>query len=268
MSLSPGQSAELGKLKRLERQYEGIAKTSSNAEQKHRALVELKKIKDRIDELDPQGQFESSGMGNTARGGASAGASRPSATDLSQYKILSRFTVERASPHSTDYDVNLLYTILTAWESVFMTALFDKHTRLDYSLNAERDTHFALVGNIKRHLKSLVDTIEDHHQATRDDSKEQLFEMKRRYYRVYLNEGAAFLKKMKTFWEDIDQDVLARGTKCTNYNDRIHFDQYETRSFLDGSTVGEVIHVSVVFLNEAIRALRLPVLTDKEDRPF
>ena len=268
MSLMPSQKQELEKLKRLERQYEGIARTSTNADQKHRSLVELKKIKDRIDELDPQGEFESSGQGNAARATSSSGASRQSATDLSQYKVLSRFPVERASPHSTDYDVNLLYTILTAWEKVFMTALFDKHTRLDDSLNSERDTHFALLGNIKRHWKSLTDTIEDHHTATRDDSKEQLFEMKRRYYRVYLNEGAAFLKKMKAFWEDIDEDVMMRGTKCTNYSDQVRFDQYEEKSFLEGSSIGEVIHISVLFLNEAIKALRLPVLTDKEERPF
>ena len=266
MSFSPSQSQELGKLKRLERQYEGIARTSSNAEQKHRALVELKKIKDRIDELDPQGEFESSGQGGAARAGNSS--SNTSVTDLSQYKVLSRFPVERASTHSSDYDINLLYTILTAWEKVFMTALFDKHTRLDYSLNSERDTHFALLGNLKRHHKSLTDTIEDHHMATRDDSKEQFFEMQRRYYRVYLNEGAAFLKKMKTFWEDINEDVLNRGTKCTNYNDRIRFDQYEEKSFLEGKTIGEIIHIAVVFLNEAIKALRLPVLNDKDERPF
>lgn len=265
MSLSSGQSQELNKLKRLERQYEGIAKTSSNAEQKHRALVELKKIKERIDELDPQGEFESSGQAGAARTGS---ASQPSATDLSQYKVLSRFPVERASAHSTDYDINLLYTILTAWEKVFMTALFDKHTRLDYSLNSERDTHFALLGNIKRHSKSLTDTIEDHHMATRDDSKAQLFEMQRRYYRVYLNEGASFLKKMKTFWEDIDQDVLNRGTKCTNYNERMQFDQYEEKSFLESKTIGEIIHIAVVFLHESVKALRLPVLNDKDERPF
>jgi hypothetical protein len=147
-----------------------------------------------------------------------------------------------------------------------MTALFDKLVKLDYSLNSERDTHYAFLANVKRYQKTLIETLEDYHSATREDAKLQLAEMRRRYSRQYMNEGAAYLRKLKSFWEGIDSDVKAHGTKCTNREDRLSFDsRFESESFLKGETVESVIHKAVIFLNEAIRVLRLPELPEKKD---
>jgi hypothetical protein len=259
MAFTEAQLTEITKLKKLERTYEGIVKTSMSSDQVQRAKIELKKIKDRITELDPNdvySQVESNSSSN----------SNSSANTFDKYQMLSRFPMQRASAHSSDADINLMYTILHAWETVFMTALFDKHVKLDYSLNSERDTHYSILANVKRYQKTLIETLEDYHMATREDAKLQLVEMKRRYSRQFLNEGAAYLRKVKAFWDNIDSDAKSHGTKCTNRDDRVSFDlRFETESFLKGETVETVIHKAVIFLSEAIQALRLPELPEKKE---
>jgi len=258
MGLSQAQIDELEKMKKLERTYEGIVKTSRSPDQVQRSQVELKKIKDRIRELDPGNLFE--GMRN-AEDAKSPTTSNP----FEGYSMLSRFKLQRASTHSNDADINMMFSIINAWETVFMTALFDKHVKLDYSLNNERDTHYAILSNVKRYLKTLSETIEDYQSAVREDAKLQLVEMKRRYARQFLNEGAVYLRKIKSFWEHIDADVQSHGTMCTNREDRVSFDpRFEAESFLKGETVETVIRKAVVFLNEAIKVLRLPELPDKK----
>ncbi|MDH4199386.1 MAG: hypothetical protein OEV66_03310 [Spirochaetia bacterium] len=260
MGLSQEQITEIGKLKKLERTYDGIIKTSTNGDQLQRAKIELKKIKDLMDSMDPNGIYSEIQAGENKR------SSRVDENPFAQYEMLSRFTLERASSHSSDADINMMYSIVKSWDSVFMTALFDKHVKLDYSLNSERDTHYAILANVKRYQKTLIETVEDYQTATREDAKLQLSEMKRRYSRQFLNEGAAYLRKLKSFWENIDKDIKEHGTKCTNRDDKIAYDlRFESESFLKGETVETVVHKAVIFLNEAIKALRLPELPDKKE---
>lgn len=260
MVFTEAELAELLKLKKLERTYDGIIKTSNNPDQVQRAKVELKSILDRIAEVDPNDVYadyiyEQERM-----------QKRTDANPFASFEMLSRFKLERASANSSDTDINMMYSIIKAWESVFMTALFDKHVKLDYSLNSERDTHYAFLANVKRYQKTLIETMEDYQSATREDARLQLSEMKRRYSRQFLNEGAAYLRKIKAFWERINQDVKAHGSMCSNREDRIAFDlRFETESFLKGETVEMVIHKAVIFLNEAIKALRLPELPEKKE---
>ncbi len=260
MSLTSEQKDHLIKLKKLERQFEGIIKTTQNAEQLHRSKVELKKVKDLIDEIDPNGAYDDI-YESTIKPSATSSA------NLNKYTVLSKFPLQKASPHSTNADVNMMHTILDAWETVFMSALFDKHVKLDYSLTSERDTHYSHLANLKQYFRALVDTTEDHHNATREDSRLQLAEMKRRYSRQYLHEGANYLRKLKKFWEDIDRDVQNQGTKCTNWHEQMSVDdRFEEDSFLMKLSVANVIHQSAVFLSESLDALRLPAIPDQSDR--
>lgn len=259
MGLNEEQKNELVKLKKLERQFEGIIRTTQNPGQLQRSKAELKKIRDRIDTLDPNGEYDDIYE-------ASIKAKSSASSGMEKYSILSKIPPEKASPHSTNEDVNMMYTILHAWETIFMSALFDKHVKLDYSLTSERDTHYSYLANIKQYHRALVDTIEDQFNATREDSKMQLNEMKRRYARQYLHEGATYLRKLKEFWEDIDQDVANQGTKCTNWSDRVTVDKrFEEESFLTDKTVGEAIHMTALFLKESLEAMRLPAIPDKHE---
>ena len=258
MTLSSNLTEELTKLKKLEKQYEGLIRTSRSAEQLQRTKVDLRKIKERIEELDPHGLFEAAPQIDSPK----KSSNEP---DFSKYALLKRFPMEKISPSSTDKDVNLMFTILRAWEGVFMTALFDKHVKLDYSLNNERDTYYALLSNCKRYERMFAETQEDYNTATRDDAKVQLLEMRRKYARQYLNEGAVFLRKLKDFWADIDEDIKGHGAKCTNRNELIDYDtRFEEHSFLNKQSVATVVQKSVVYLKEAIDVLRLPEIPKQE----
>ncbi|MES0490365.1 MAG: hypothetical protein ABUK01_10260 [Leptospirales bacterium] len=260
MALSSKLTEELTKFKKLEKQYEGLIRTSRSAEQLQRSKVELKKIKERIEELDPHGLYEAAPT-------LDDGKKSSNEPDFTKYTLLRKFPMTLICPSSTDKDVNLMYTILRAWEGVFMTALFDKHVKLDYSLNNERDTHYSILANCKRYEKMFAETQEDYNIATRDDAKSQLLEMRRRYARQYLNEGATFLRSVKNFWADINEDIGNHGTKCTNRTELIAYDpRFEEHSFLNSQSVATVVQKSVVFLGEGIDALRLPEIP-KTDHP-
>jgi len=252
MAFTFEQIEELKKLKKFEKQYEGIIRTSVNGQQQQRAKIDLKKIKDRINEIDPKSLYTDTTI--DSKSGNDSGVN-----PLAKYSVLSMFQLEKASPNCTDLDINLMHTIIYYWEKIFMIALGDKHVKLDFSLNAEREAHYPMLTNLKRYHKAMVDTIEDHAKATREDAKNQLADMKRRYGRQFLNDGVVFLRKVKEFWDAIDQDIKSHGIKCNNARDHLSFDlRFEEESFLKGSTNSEVIAKSVIYLAEGLSALRLP----------
>ena len=256
MSLTEEETEEVIKLQKLSKQYEGLIRTSRNPEQLKRSKIELKKIVDRLEELCPDGVPDNLG--------APQQKSLSDAEKLQQYELLSQFSVEKASPNCDDKDVNMLSTILKVWEAEFAPANSDSHVKLEFSLSAERDSHYAILENMKRSLKTLVETIEDFHRATRDDFKAQLRDMKSRYTRHYLSEGMAFLKRLREFWKKIDDDIASGGQSCLNKEDDVRFNRkFEEATFFEGYTVAKVVSSSNLFLNEAIDSLNLPDIARK-----
>ncbi len=255
MALTEEQTQEVIKLQKLDKQYEGLIRTSKNAEQVHRAKVELKRIRDRIDELCPDG---------VPADLTSAPTPKLSEADrLRQYNVLSQFSIQKASPNCDNADVNLMHTILSVWENEFVPGTGDGHLKLDFSLSSERDSHYALLENNKRYLKSLTETVEDYAGATRDDFKLQLRDMKDRYTRHYLSEGATFLKRARDFWKKIHEDISNGGHACMNKQDTIKFDKrFEAATYLDNYEIPRAVEVAYTFLREAIDALNLPELPD------
>lgn len=255
MALTEEQTQEVLKLQRLDKQYEGLIRTSRNAEQQKRAKIELKKIRDRIDELCPDGV--------PADLNAVAAPVVSEADRLNSYTVLSKFSIQKASPNSDNNDVNLMYTVLQVWENEFIPGTGDGHLKLDFSLSSERDSHYAILENQKRYLKQLVDTVEDYAAATRDDFKLQLRDMKDRYTRHYLGEGATFLKRIREFWKKIHEDIQQGGHACMNKNDVVKFDRrFEGATFLEGYPVPKLVETAYIFVKEAIDALNLPDIPD------
>ncbi|MDH5716359.1 MAG: hypothetical protein OEZ22_01835 [Spirochaetia bacterium] len=258
MSLTEEQKEEVKRLQTLAKQYEGIIKTSRNSEQLNRAKIDLKKIRDRIDTLCPDGiPANLLTEKNTSQ--------KPNINQtIEKYEVLSRFSVEKASPHCEDDEINLLSSIIKVWEAEFLSALAESHIKLDFSTSNERDSHYATLENVKRQLKILTDTIEDYHAANREDMKLQLRDMKQRYTRHFLNEGALLIKKYHEFWKVVREDIVTGGNRCLNKDDKIEYNiKFEKPTFLEGLPVSQVIKISEQFLSEAISALRLPNIPSK-----
>ncbi|MDH5719032.1 MAG: hypothetical protein OEZ13_00270 [Spirochaetia bacterium] len=263
MSLTEEQKKEIIKLQNLAKQYEGIIRTSRNEVQLNRSKIDLKKIKDRIDELCPNG-IPASLVERSSSHTEKVNINRT----IEKYEILSRFTVEKISPHCEDDEINLLASIFNVWEIEFLPALGESHIKLDFSMSNERDSHYSGIESFKRQLKVLIETIEDYHSAVRDDVKLQLKDMKQRHTRAFLNEGALLIKKYRDFWKIINNDIRTGGNRCLNKNDIVEFNlRFEKPTFLQGLPIPQVINMTEKFLVEAIDALRLPEIpTAHENR--
>ncbi|MDW8305998.1 MAG: hypothetical protein RML34_02895 [Leptospiraceae bacterium] len=256
MGLSEAQKQELIKLQKIFKQYEGIVRTSRDPEQISRAKKEMKKIQDQIQLLAPEGVspedlvVSSQGSGKTK-----------------QFHVLGDFPMSKASPHCDDEEVNLLYTAMLVWEREFIPAQGDTHTKLDFSWSMERDSHYAVLENCKRHLKSLTDTLESYQKATRDDLKMQLRDMRQRYTRHFLQEGAQFFRKLRDFWKKVQQDIKEGGTRCLNKDDTIYFDRkLEQASYFQGKKVRDMVDTTVTFLEEVLGALNVPEMKSPQDK--
>ena len=261
MELTNEQKEEVIRLDKLRKQYEGLIKTSRNADQLHRSKIDLKKIYDRLQELCPDGVPASlSGGGNLT------GSSPRNVNDrLVDYEILSEFKVGRITPNCDDDEINLLGMIMKIWEEEFIPALLDSHTKLDFSFSSERDSHYSILENLKRQQKLLINSIEDYSAASREDLKAQLREMKQRHARHLMHESAVFLKKVIQFWKTVKDDIQHGGMGCTNKNEEILFDRkFETATYLNHRTVERAISMAVTFLTEALEVLNLPELPVKK----
>jgi len=262
MAYTPEEIEEIQKLQKLVKQYEGLIRISRNTEQLNRTKVELKKIKDRLEILCPNGVPDNLVIETTLAG---ASSKRDPHEILKSKPTLSDFPFQKACKHCDDVDVNLLHTILNVWEEEFVPAMGDAHIQLEFSLANERDAHYSNLENIKRQLKILVDTTEDYTNASKEDMKVQLREMRQRYTRHYLQEGYNFLKKIREFWNKLSNDVQSGGTLCMNKDDMIHFNKkFETATYLNGLSAKDIIVKGFIFLCEAIEILNIPSLPTKK----
>ncbi|MCS6972183.1 MAG: hypothetical protein NZL89_04085 [Leptospiraceae bacterium] len=266
MALTEEQQKELLTLHKLSRQYEGIIRTTRNPEQLQRAKIELKKIRDKMEAIAPGGTAEK--ILQSLAQSQSTASRRRTLEDLGQYyPTLAQMPMARISPNSDELEINILGSVLNAWENTFYPAL--TKIKLDFALSAERDSHFTILEGLKRQMKILCETIEDFPKAVREDSKAQLKEMRIRQQRQFLFDGGNFLKKLYEFWKAIYEDIQANGPKCFNKDDHIQIDtRLESSNYFQGKSVRETARFTVMFLHEAIQALNLPELPTDKNRPL
>ncbi|HRP68400.1 MAG TPA: hypothetical protein PLY93_02600 [Turneriella sp.] len=258
MPLSEAQKTELLTLQKLARQYEGIIRTSRNADQQGKAKIELKKIRDKIEAIAPGGAADEFLAANPQQTGG-YGRKKELEDLTSTYPTLAKMPMARITPNSDELEINILGSVLMAWESTFYPAL--GKIKLDFALSAERDSHFTVLESLKRQMKILIETIEDVQRAVREDSKAQLRDMRLRQQGQFMFDGGSFLKKVYEFWKAVYEDIQANGPKCFNKDDSIIVDtRLEVANYFHGKSVRETARFTVMFLHEAIEALNLPDL--------
>ncbi|MBL8034590.1 MAG: hypothetical protein JNJ69_12875 [Leptospiraceae bacterium] len=259
MSLSEAQKTELLTLQKLSRQYEGIIRTSRNADQQNKAKIELKKIRDKMEAIAPGGAADQFLQTAAASAGPVYGKKKSIEDIGASYPTLAKMPMARITPNSDELEINVLGSVLSAWEQTFYPAL--GKIKLDFALSAERDSHFTVLEGLKRQMKILIETIEDYFKAVREDSKTQLRDMRTRQQRQFMFDGGTFLKKIHEFWKAVYEDIQANGPKCFNKDDHIQVDsRLEASNFFQGKSVRETARFTVMFLHEAIEALNLPDL--------
>ncbi len=254
MDLTNEQRAEVTSLQKVVKQCEGVIRTSQNSEILRRVKVDLKKAKDRLEYLCPEGipaKLVSSGKVSEKRPTLEA--------IIKNYSIISQFPIQKLSPNCENDDINFLTTIIRTWDMRLSPALSEQYVTLDFSIVSERDAFHVEIENLKWQMKTLADSIEDYTLAVRPESKEQLREIKVRQSRSFITTGSNFLKKLYNFWNRVYQDAVNTGYLCTNLNSVLHLGPgLEVLPFLEGQTITDVLKVLTTYLQEALSLLNPP----------
>lgn len=250
-------SEKIEKLRKTIKQYEGIVRTSTNADTISRLKKELAKMNNELKLLVPEGYEYEEPAQTTAK------RKKSIPEKINEYSMLSSFNFSAFVQGNDEEDIEILAFIMKYWEEEFMPALGESHIKLEFSLSAERDHHYMEVENINRELGIMKESVEDYLQAIREDVKMQMRETKRKHSRYLLFEAAKFLKKQKEFWQKIKDDITFGGQTCLNPGDKIYFDpKFEKATYFEGYSVKEVIERAILYMEEAIDLLNLPELPE------
>ena len=267
MDLNQDQLSEIDKLTRYIKQMEGIVRTSPNPDQVARVKRELQKYREKLKvmypDFDPgQQQVDDVRKELGLDGGGSSGSSAGSKSESSAitgHDILDKFPVAKASPNCSDHDVNFLATILHVIQKEYWPAICEQHTRMDFSLNQERDTVRHHLDTALRNLKILTETIEEYAQAEKQDFREQLLKMKNKQTRVFLFETNDMLRLLREFMRKVADDIHQNGSGVQNKSDRIQFNaKFEDATMLDGYSIRDAVLEFLELLDQTIAQLRLP----------
>ena len=254
MNLTNEQQTEVTSLQKIIKQCEGITRTSQNSDILRRVKIDLKKAKDRLNYLCPEGvpaELLSSHKVVTQK--------RTLETMIQDYSILSQFAIQKLSSHCDNDDTNLLATIIRTWDASLSPALSDQHVTLDFSIISERDAFHTEIEHLKWQMKTLARSIEDYTLVIRQDSKIQLHELKTRQSRNFMITGSNFLKKLHHFWRMVYENAVNEGYLCANLEDVVHFNLgVETVPLLEGQTVTNVLKILTTYLQEALEVLNPP----------
>ena len=267
---------EVQKILKYLKNMEGIIRTSGNAEQKARVQKELAKQRARlaaiVPGLDATRMNSTQIMAELEMSAAPAGGGSSSGTGGGQTvgggnSVLSKFVIDKASPHSTDPDVNFLAAVFTAIQKEYWPAISEQHCQLDFSRGADRDALRTQLENVFRNMKVLLETIEEYAAAEQQDFREQLLKMKNRQTRAFIFDGNDMLRKIREFMEPLLEDIEVGGGIITNKTASIRFNpRYEDATVLEGSAVADGVQEFAQFVKEAIQHLNLPQLKKKDPR--
>ena len=260
-NLSPDQKAEIQKILKFVKNMEGIIRTSPSAEQKSRVQKEMGRYRERIGQI--VGRYDASrksadeiandlGLG----GGAQLEVERRGGSD---FPVLEKYTVQKASPNSSDPDVNFLSTALKVLQKEYWPVISDQHAKLDFSNGQERDSIRNQLDNVIRNMGVLTETIEEYSTAEKQDFREQLLKMKNRQTRSFIFEANEMLRKLREYLAKIVGDMQSGGGSVINRNEGLKFNaRYEEATMLEGRTIAEGLVEFHQFVDEAIQFLKLP----------
>lgn len=165
MPLSQEQLLELQKLQKAVTQLESILKVSGNEEQRRRITSDIKKYRERMQQISPEGMPDEVHLGATQSSTSAKNITDSVKSNTPKGKgILDSFPVMKISPSSNDTEINFIGTLINAMDIEYLPILNDTHIKLDYSHATERDAVVKHMENIRRNLKVLTETIENTHK--------------------------------------------------------------------------------------------------------
>lgn len=262
---------EVEKLVKFLKQMEIVAKTSTNPTQVERVKKDIGRYRQKLGELVPDyklGKISLDQLSKQGSVGPSESISSVSTQDFtassaqsSTSSVADLIPDERASPHSTDPDVNFATAVIRIILREYWPAVTEQHVRMDFTSSQERQAFRFKIDNVVRSLKTLTETIEEYATAEKADFREQLFKMKNKQSRLFLFEANDVFRELKSFLGKHIEELQRDGTAIKNPNDLIKFDRnYEDASWLENKTVRDAIYDFFNLVDYSIKKLNIPTL--------
>jgi hypothetical protein len=266
MALTSEQFQELQKFQKMLKQLEKIYNVSLNDSQKKRVSKDIEKYKEKILKISPDGipesipVFNKMGFKKTSKAeDDSHAASYHSPNILTRENVLSNIAVMKASPHSTDPEINYLSTLINLMESEYVPILGDSHIKFDFSHINERDNVIKHLENIQRTMKVLTETIEEYALSDKQDFKEQLGRMKNKQSRIFISEAGEMFNTFKEFLGGLNNELTSGGSIIMNLDEKIHFNpRFEKATLLEGKSIAEALTQFYEFTIAVLDTINVP----------
>lgn len=178
---------------------------------------------------------------------------------LNKNKYMNKIKIEKASPSSDNHEINLISSIIKEFENRYWNILSDRHTKMDFTNSAERDTFFTKLEELKRNVKLVVEYIEDSLSSQSQDYASKMRSMRVKQERILLVEFHNFFQEIKAFLANLIEDMDRNGNIVLNPNDRLEFTRLDdVPIFFRGKTTKDAIRILFDFVTEMESSIKLP----------
>ena len=250
------------KLEEIMKKLEGVYKSTIDGEQKERVGIEINRVKGRIKNIEEFGPEEVLNENEDSEEyiikELDALTGNTEKDRKKEYKILSKFTIQKAHPESSDSEVNAAIIYIEIFEVEFLGALSDYYLKLDYYHSKERDKFYNTLENVKRFIREYIHTLDEIKDAKNNSYLEKLKLMKNKHSRSLLIDSVKFITGVDGFIEKLIQDYDSNGNIITNAEEKISFSNIEGKRLLNNWTIIDALRYIKEFCEEFIDAISLP----------
>jgi len=246
----------LEQLKSILRQLEGVYKSSVDPKQKERVKADIERLKSKIKDLEEFG--EESILDTDQKEEEEVVETVEKSEEEKEYKILSRFPVEKVHPESNEFEVNAAITYINVFENEFWGALSDFHLKLDYFHSRERDKFYNKLETVKRYIREYMNILGEFKETLNPTYREKLQLMKNKHARALLIDSVKFIRGIEEFLTRLIADAEEGGNIIMNPDDVIRFSKIEGNKVLNNWKILDALKFIRDFCNEFLDVIHLP----------
>ena len=246
---------ELKQLNKLIRQYETVYRTTPDADQRERAVRQLKEMKSYRSKILAVNEIDRDKIEETAE----------SRDDLAAFPILQKLLAGDTSGVE-DLEIARIMLYARHFQTEYLPFLTEKQLKCDFKFSMDRDGFYRRFQELDRRIKDYQD------ERRRLDagvfSKDMETEIRKRGFklkRVIAVEASRFFRSLMRFSRELVEDVNGDGVKCLNGEREVEFDQIEGRKSLEGRSILEALELLGSLAAEVVAFLNIPEIETQEN---
>lgn len=256
---------ELKRLNKLIRQYEAMARTAPDADQRERVQRQLREFQEFREKILAVNVINERDLEESA----------PAEEPLDQYPVLdvlvsnnstlppgnriASFAAKDTAPTSLQNEMFHLTLYAGYFEQEFLPFLTEKQLKLDLKFSMDRDAFYNSFESLQRKVADYRDAHKS--IAAGIVSRDLDLEVRKRALkltRMVEVEAAKFFRKIERFCTELVEDAHGGGVKCRNCDGEVSFDKIEGDRKLQGRKVIDALAELKTVAAEAVGYLNIP----------